>query len=259
MRPLIERGLGDRRRAMLVWALALGAAGAFYMLLWPSIEDSVSQISDNYPDALKEAFSLTTLSSPEQYLTVEQFSLILPFALAVFAIRAVAGAVNGAQERGYLDVLLSAPVSRRTIVLALFGVIGIELAGILLVAWAMTCLGSLAVGAGLDAGLAAAGYATVWPLAIFGAGIAMIITGMTRHAGAVTGLASGVLIAMYLVDLLGRLAQSIDAARYLSIFRYYGTAGIDGIDPIAFVGMTLAGVVLAVLGTWLFERRDITT
>lgn len=249
----------DRRRSLLIWALSLGAAGAFYMILWPSIDDSVSQISENYPPALKEAFSVTTLSSPEQYLTVEQFSLILPFALAIFAIRAISSTINGAQERGYLDVLLSAPVARRTIVIAAFAVIGVELAIILAVAWAMTCAGSAIVGAGLDAGLAAAGFATVWPLAIFSGGLAMLMTGISKHAGAVAGAAAGALIAMYLVDLLGRLANSIDAVRYLSVFRYYGTAGVDGIDPLAFAGIVAAGLVLAAVGTLLFERRDITT
>lgn len=259
MIALIQRGLRDRRRGLFIWSLALGSAGAFYMLLWPSIADSIGAISNGYPDALKEAFSLTTLSSPEEYLTVEQFSLILPVAVAVFAIRIVASTLNGAQERGYLDVLLSAPVSRRTLVTAMFVAIGLELAVILFVAWAMTCLASAIVSAGLDPGLAAAGYATVWPLAIFAAGLAMLVTGASRHATTVTGLAAGALVAMYLVDLLGRLADSVEAIRYLSVFRYYGSAGIDGLDPAAWVGMAVAGAVLAGIGTLLFERRDIAT
>jgi hypothetical protein len=35
------------------------------------------------------------------------------------------------------------------------------------------------------------------------------------------------------------------------------TAIVDGIDPLAFAGLTAAGIALAVVGTILFERRDL--
>ncbi len=257
MTPLLRRGLLDRRRALIVWALSVGLTGAFFMLVWPSIDDAISTALDSYPDSIKEAFGITSLSNAEQYLNAEMFSFILPFALAIFALRTVASAIDGAQERGHLDVLLSAPVSRRRLVAATFAAVAIELAVILLASWALTCLGSLVAGADLDAGLAAAGYANVFPLAIFTAGIAMLVTGISQHAGAVTGIASGVLVAMYVLDLLGRLSDSVEPFRWLSAFRYYGTAAVDGIDPLAFAGLTAAGIALAAIGTILFERRDL--
>lgn len=257
MIALLRRGLLDRRRALLVWAASVGLTGAFFMLVWPSIDDAVGQALESYPDSLKEAFGITTLASAEQYLNAELFSLILPFALAIFALRTVAASIDGAQERGHLDVLLSAPVSRRQLVAATFGAVAVELAVILAAAWAVTCLGSVVAGAGLDAGLAAAGYANVWPLAIFAAGIAMLVTGASQHPGAVTGVAAGVLVAMYVLDLLGRLSDSVEPFRWLSAFRYYGSAAVDGIDPLAFAGLTLAGLLLVAAGTVLFERRDL--
>lgn len=257
MTALIARNLLDRRKALAGWSLALGVAGAFYMLLWPSVDDTIGETVKAYPEALKQAFSFGALSSPEEFLTVEQLSLILPFALGVFAIRGIAAAINGAQERGYLDVLLSAPISRTQVVASAVAVIAIELAVILGATWALTLLGSAISGAGLDPGLAAAGLANVWPLALFAAGIAMLVTGLSPHAGAVTAVASGALIAMYLLDLIGRLAADVDWFRYFSVFHYYGTAGVDGIDVAASAGVTAAGAVLMALGAFLFERRDV--
>lgn len=257
MNAVLRRGLLDRRRALVVWAASVGLTGAFFMLVWPSIDDSIGQALDSYPASVKEAFGITTLDSAEQYLSAELFSLILPFALAIFALRAVAAAIAGAQERGHLDVLLSAPISRRKLVIATFAAIAVELAVILAAAWALTCLGSLAAGADLDAGLAAAGYANVWPLAIFSAGVAMLVTGVSQHAGTVTGVASGVIVAMYVLDLLARLSDSVEPFRWLSAFNYYGTAAVDGIDPLAFAGLTIAGLMLAAAGTILFDRRDL--
>jgi ABC-2 type transport system permease protein len=62
---------------------------------------------------------------------------------------------------------------------------------------------------------------------------------------------------MYVVDLIGRVDHSLSGIRYVSIFKYYGNAILDGIDPLSFAGMTLAACVLAALGAWLFDRRDL--
>ena len=63
---------------------------------------------------------------------------------------------------------------------------------------------------------------------------------------------------MYMTDLVGRLDTGLDWIRYASVFRYYGRAIEDGIDPVAFIGVTLVAISLAALGALLFERRDIS-
>lgn len=73
----------------------------------------------------------------------------------------------------------------------------------------------------------------------------------------VTGAVAGVLVSMYVIDLIGRLDHGLSGVRYASVFKYYGNAIEDGIDPLAFVGVTAAAVLLAALGAWLFERRDL--
>ncbi|MEX1142297.1 MAG: hypothetical protein WD993_09820 [Thermoleophilaceae bacterium] len=62
---------------------------------------------------------------------------------------------------------------------------------------------------------------------------------------------------MYVLDLVGRLEPSLDAVRYASVFRYYGSAVEDGIDPLAFAGVSAVAVALAAVGALLFDRRDI--
>jgi ABC-2 type transport system permease protein len=62
---------------------------------------------------------------------------------------------------------------------------------------------------------------------------------------------------MYVIDLVGRLDTSLDWIRYASVFRYYGNAIEDGIDPLAFIGVTAVAVALAALGAALFQRRDL--
>ena len=72
-----------------------------------------------------------------------------------------------------------------------------------------------------------------------------------------TGSVAGILVAMYVIDLAGRLDTSIDGLRYVSVFRYYGNATQEGIDPLAFFGVTGTALALATVGAWMFERRDV--
>jgi hypothetical protein len=195
----------------------------------------------------------------EQYLHAEMLSLIVPLVVGYLAVRAVASGLSGAAESGRLDVLLSAPVSRRRLVAAGFAATAAELAGVLAVSIVLTAIGGLLSGAGLDFGAALAGFANVWPLALVFAGLGIVVTGWSLRTNVVTGSVAGVLVAMYVADLIGRLDPSLAWIRYASVFRYYGKAIEDGIDPLAFAGVTAAAVALAALGALLFDRRDLTT
>lgn len=257
VRALARLHFFDRRRSVLAWGLPLGLMSAFIVAIFPSVEDSISKAVEGYPQGLKEAFGIGQLSNVEQYLQAEMLSLIVPLAMGYLAVRAIASGLTGAAESGRLDVLLSAPVSRARLVAAGFLATAAELAAVLLVTGLLTGLGSVLSGAGLDAGDATAGFANVWPLALLFAGCGAIAAGFSLRTSVVTGSVAGLLVAMYVVDLVGRLDPDLSGLRYLSVFKYYGNAIEDGIEPLAFAGVTLAACLLAALGAWLFERRDL--
>ncbi len=254
---LLRTHLYDRRRSVWAWGIPLGLMSAFIVAIFPSVEESISKAVQGYPQGLKEAFGIGQLSNVEQYLQAEMLSLIVPLALGYLAVRAVASGLTGAAETGRLDVLLSVPVSRSRLVLAGFLATAVELAAVLLVTAALTGLGSILAGAGLDAGAAAVGFANVWPPALLFAGFGVLATGFSLRTSVVTGSVAGILVAMYVIDLVGKLDPDLDGLRYLSVFRYYGNAIEDGIDPLAFAGVTAAACLVAGVGAWLFERRDL--
>jgi ABC-2 type transport system permease protein len=254
---LVRSHLSDRRRSLLAWGVPLGLWSAFVVVIFPSIESALSKAVASYPTALKEAFGIGGLTSVEQYLQAEMLSLIVPLALGYLAVRAVAGGLSGAAESGRLDVLLSAPVSRRGLAAASFAATAVELAIVLALTVLLTLLGSLVSGADLSLGAALAGYANVWPLALLFAGLGIVATGFSLRTSVVTGSVAGVLVTMYVIDLVGRLDPDLSGVRYVSVFKYYGNAIEDGIDPLAFCGVTVVAVVLAAAGAWLFERRDL--
>jgi ABC-2 type transport system permease protein len=254
---LVSAQLRERRRSPIAWGIPLGLFSAFIVAIYPSVESALSNAIRSYPSALKSAFGITELSSVGEYLHAEMLSLIVPLSVGYLAVRSVASALSGAAESGWLDVLLSAPVSRRALAWAAFVAAAGEIAAVLAIALLLTMLGSVLSGAGLPFDSALAGYANVWPLALLFAGLTVVATGWSLRTSVVTGALAGILVAMYVVDLIGRLDTSLDGVRYVSVFRYYGNAIHDGIDPVAFIGVIVVAVAFAAVGSVLFERRDL--
>jgi ABC-2 type transport system permease protein len=262
MRPALASLVGfhlrERRRSPLAWGLPLGAMSAFIVAIYPSVQGALTEVVAQYPEGLKQAFGIGELANVEQYLHGEMLSLIVPLAVGYLAARAVASDLSGAAESGRLEVLLSAPVTRSAVCLGAFLAAAVEIAAVLLLTLALSLLGSVAAGAGLGFGHALAGFAAVWPLALVGAGLAVVVSGFSLKTSVVTGVVAGFLVAMYVIDLVGKLDVGIAGIRYASIFRYYGNAIEDGVEPVAFVGLTALALLLVAVGAWLFERRDLT-
>ena len=249
------------RFAPLVWGLPMGALAAMVIAIFPSIEASpqLQDLIESYPEAIRQAFGISddSFASAEGYLAGELFNLIAPFACCFFVIHAIAGALAGADQRATLDVVLTAPIARRHYPVGwLVGLLAVLLGTLLVLALSMQAA-AFAAGVDLSSGSTLAGVLNLWPLAVFGGGLACLLSGLLHRTVGVTGGATGVLVAMYFVEVLGRLSDTVARFDELSAFHYYGSAIENGIDPGAFVGLTAAGLALAAVGCVLFERRDI--
>jgi ABC-2 type transport system permease protein len=249
------------RYAPAAWGVPLGLLCVMIVAVFPSIAGSpqLDELINSYPEAFKEAFGVSEASfrTIEGYLAAEVFSLIAPLATAYFVIHRLAQAVCGGDQRGVLDVLLSAPVRRRDVLAGWFAAVAAALAAILVVVAAMCQLGAVAFGVdlGIDSTLAA--VANLWPLSVFFGGLTLLLTGLSARPHVVTGIASAVLVAMYFLEVLGKLSDVVARFDGVSAFHYYGSAIENGIDPAAFAGLTAAGIALAAVGSALFERRDL--
>jgi len=254
---LLRRGLRDHLRSPLTWGGSLGVLSALIVFIWPSIEDSVADLVEEYPEGLKQAFDIEDLNTVEAYLDAEMLSLIIPLAVAFLAVRVALHAVSTAEERRWLDTMLAVPLARESLVAGSFLVTGVIVAVTLVVTLAITMLAGVVSGTDPSLAVVGRGMANVWPLAMFFAGLALLVAGRFHGPSLVTGVAVGALVAMYMLEVLGEVAEGVESLRWFSAFRYYGSAIRDGIDPLAFAGLTLAGTVLAALGALLFRRRDV--
>jgi ABC-2 type transport system permease protein len=250
-----------KRFAPLAWGIPLGLLSVMIVAIFPSIEGSaqLDELIKAYPDALKEAFGISDASfqTIEGYLAAEVFSLIAPFATSYFIIHALAAGIVGAERNGTLDVLLSAPMRRRQLLAGWLAGCAAVLLGVTLVLGAVTQTGALVAGVDLAPGATLAAVFNLWPLGVFFGGVTLLLGGVMRRPGAVTGAASGLLVLMYLIEVLGKLSSTMAKVDGVSAFHYYGSAIENGLDPAGCIGLVAVGALCAVAGCALFERRDV--
>ena len=253
--------LRRRRRAPLTWGLPLGLMAAMIVAVFPSIRSSaqLDELIKAYPDALKQAFGITdaSFSSISGYLAAEIFSMIAPFTAAAFMVHVIATGVSAAERRGVLDVMLSAPVRRRQLLAGHLAGGAVALLGIAAALGLVTQAAAVAAGVDLPVGDTLAGVVNLWPLGLFAGGVAVLLAGIWRRPAAVAGGSAGVLVTMYLVEVLGKLSDTFAKVDAVSAFHYYGSAIEDGLDPGACATLVAAGLLLAAAGCVLFERRDV--
>ena len=255
-----------KRLAPLAWGLPLGLMAVMVVAVFPSIRDSsqLDELIKSYPDALKEAFGISDVSfrSISGYLSAEIFSTIAPFTAAAFMIHAVTTGISSAEHRDVLDVTLSAPFRRRHLLLGhLAGAAAILLA-IALVLGALTQGAAAVFGVELPVGKTLAGVAGLWPLGVFSGGVTLLLAGLSRRpavvgGGAASVLAAMYLVAMYLVEVLGKRSDTFAAVDGISAFHYYGSAIEEGFDPASAAILVAGGALVAAVGCALFERRDV--
>jgi ABC-type transport system involved in multi-copper enzyme maturation permease subunit len=192
------------------------------------------------------------------------FGLIHPIAIiltSVFAVGFSASAVAGERQRGTLEVALARPISRRALYLTLlaasFGFIAVAMAALL--------AGSVsgATFAGVVKELAFRNLPLLWlnSVLLFGAlaAIALAASVSFDRLTPALGLTLGIVIVMYVLEVLGSLWPAAEGLQPYSLFHYLKAKAILTGFAAPFDVVVLSSVILLAM-VWalvVFPRRDL--
>lgn len=252
--------LRSRWRSLTIWGVALGAMGALYVVLFPSMSTFMQEYLEQAPESLKGF--LGELQGPmtiEQWLGVEYLSLlipvVLPFAVMIMGARAIAGR----EERKTLDLLLSNPLPRRDVVAGTVLTMAIVLAGVLAITWMLTYIAVPLAGVDLSPARLAYSLVALWPLCLLFGVLALLLSAWVRRSAFAITIPAVILLAMYLAEVLGQAAKSMEPYRVVSLFYHVGNP-VEGDFPWTAVLLMLAGVcILTGAAVAVFQRRDVFT
>ena len=263
LRDPFLKGLRDQLRPLILW----GAGAAFYVALlisiYPSIRKSAGAINEyvqNMPEAIRAAFmGSSDFTTPVGYVNVELLSWLAPIVLIAFAVGVAARSLAGEEESGTLSLVLTHTVGRRRLVLQKYAAMLVVVVALGAVFWLSLVVATAIAGTPVGAGELAVAFLRLTLLGLAIGSITFAVGGGTgrRQYGIAAG--AGVGVAMYLLNTLAVMDESVRPFRYLSLFHYAGGAAPLGkdLDAAGLVVMAATSAVMLVAALVLFERRDV--
>ncbi len=248
-------------RSVIIWGAALGLYSAAMVASFTAIEgsaDQLNQLMQAYPKGMLEAFGVTDLGDPANYLHSQFFGLA-PLALSFFPILALASVIAGAEERGTIDVLLGNPLPRWQLVAGNFIAVALSLLEICAIVGLLTWGTAVLVDVELSLRHIAEAILNLLPLCIMFGAVALLCSALFHRRGLAIAIPAFLLFGMYLIDTISRASEDLKDWRPVSIFYYYGSAIENGIDWTHFGSITLIAIAVVFLSALAFRRRDIYT
>jgi ABC-2 type transport system permease protein len=255
------RNLLDKRRALIGWCIGLAVLTLFTMAFWPTIKGSpeFSKLLKGLPDSLKAFVGKQPLTTPEGYLQSELFLYLVPLMFMIYAIGRAADSIAGEEDRNTMDLLLSAPVSRRRVVLEKFAaiVLGIALLAAVLLASLTLSAALFDMDIGFDKLAAATSGSALLSLAF--ASVALAASAITGKKGLSLGIAAVLATAAFFLNSLAPLAKGLKTYEKVSPWHWYLAHSPlnNGFDPGGLVLLFATILIMVAVAAWGFERRDI--
>jgi ABC-2 type transport system permease protein len=263
---VLVKSLRDLSRGFVWWAVGLAGYVALIVSVYPTIRDNpdLNELVESYPDALKAFIAFGgqfDFTSAAGYLGSELFSFMIPALFLVASVGNGAGSIAGEEDRGTLDLLLSAPLSRTRVALEKLAAMCVEVVGLGVVLWLALWVGARVFSMEISAGHLAAATAILVVLAIAYGAIAFMLGAASGRKGLAVGVTVALAVAAYLVNSLAALVGALEPFQKVSPFYHYaaGDPLHQGLDPWHTLFLLAVGAAAATVGIVLFDRRDVAS
>jgi ABC-2 type transport system permease protein len=257
---LTKQQLRGRVRSIAIWGVALGALGALYVALFPTMSGFLEQYLQQASEQMQQFMGAVRDSMTiEGWMEIELLTSIIPIALPFLVIPMGARAVSGSEERKTLDMLLSNPVPRRHLVLSTLTSMAASLACVLAITWVLTYIAVPFAGVSLGPGRLAAALVVLWVFCLLFGIIALLVSTWVRRSFLAITLPTVLLVVMYIIGNLAQVSKKTESIRIFSLFYHLGHPVKGDFPWTATLGMLAAVCVIAAAAAALFDRRDIYT
>ena len=250
---IYARGLAMVAMPTFWWTLAIAGFGAWMVVIAKQTE---AQLESLLKGALGSGLMKATGSDLFNTSTILSLLFIfLPLLLMAFAVTQ-ANRWSADEEEGRLEILLSTPQSRLTVLLGRFASLSTATVLISLVTLGATAAASVATGIVIDAGNLAAATLTMIPLGLLVAALGYLLSGWLRTA-IDTGLLSFLLLIWFVISFVGPGLNWPSGTQRLSALYYYGTPLLNGFDAAKLAVVVVVGALALFVATLRFSRKDI--
>jgi len=259
------RLLRDRKNSIIMFSLFGTGMLWLYILMFPSMEKLGQELisyMEALPPAVTDLFPVSeaTFASIENFLAMEHYSLMVPLFIIFMLVAMAAAALASEVEHGTAEILLARPISRLKLFFSryLVGVASLvifitastlmimPLAGLHNVDYSLTNFVSISI------------LCLVFGWAVFS--MAMLASAIFSERGKVYMVMGGMMVSMYVMQIVASINEKWDVVQYFSFFYYYDYNKAileNSIDTVNILLFVIIAVVCTIAGAYWFNKRDV--
>ena len=254
------------RRISLFWfSFGIAVYGWLMVAFFPLVEENIQYLEAIESILTEEMMALFGREGLEfgtlgGFLSLEYLGLIWVFIVGAAVITFAAGALGGAVDDGTMELTLSQPVSRTQVALTRYLALAVYAGALNLATVATLYIPGMVHDVDVPLDAMALLFAIGWLVTMAIGGVAYALSAASSGGGRTIGVSLGLLIGMWLADVLGTLSERWAWLREFTLFYYLNPeAAIDDLTVPAESWAVFA--VIAALSfaaaLWLFRTRDV--
>lgn len=256
---IFSKAIWDRKISIIATSVGMFVFALMFAALHQSFAGEIGNFADSFPAGISAIVGdISAASTPAGFLSLELYSLLLPFAVAITGIVFAANAIGKEEESGTLELLLASPISRSKIVLHKMFAIKFTLFVIAFSAWAGVVIGKTLFVFDVNLVDVALASLSVFMLGMVYAMAAFAGQSLSGKARTGIGIGAGLLAVTYVADIVSKLVTNLEGLKYISPFYYMDVSNVlhgsaELINFVVLLGVAAALYVITHVG---FNKRD---
>ena len=249
-----------RLRGTLILVVVFALVSAFYLSMFPGFAEEAEGIAEAFPEWMFDFFGIDALHTIEGFLAAEIYSFFWVVLVGVYFAYLGAGTIAADVRSRKLDLTLSNPVSRESVLFQKVAALGLPLVVLNVAVPVIVYVGSVLIDEAMNPVAVAMVHLLSIPYLLVCAAIGVVISVVVDRARTARGIALGTVLALWLIDGISGLSADLEWVGAFTPSRYYDQTAILVHEEYAFGD---AAILLAVFGLLIaiaavvFTRRDI--
>ncbi len=247
-------------RGSLVLTGVFTLLAAMYYPIFPGFAADAEELEAAFPPELMDFFGIEALDTIEGFIAAEMYSFFWVLLIGIYFAYISAGTIAGDVERRKMDLTLSNPVSRESVLVQKVLALGVPLIVLNIGVIVINVVGSRLIDEPLSLTPLLMVHLLSIPYLLVCAGIGLVMSVVMDRARSAQGIALILVFTLWLIDSASRLDADYEWIGYLTPSRYYDETAILVREEFAYFDaavLTAGFLVLLLLSTALFLRRDI--
>jgi len=264
LRNIFSKAVWERKRTILWWTLGSSTLMAWVSFTYPIMRGSevMSQFIKDFPPEMLAVFGIdpATYLTGAGFLQAQFYSMFGPLMIIGLAISIAVGATASEEKNGTMEMLLSAPISRTSVMIQKAGVVEVIVGLVVVAITTMLLIFNVVLDMGLSIQNIIAANLSLWLLGLVFGGVTLVAGAFSGKPSTAIGVGTMAAILAWFANAFVTLFPWLDVPSKLSPFTWYveGPPLLDGVNS-GQTWLVIATVVLVVTAIALFNRRDIAT